>query len=194
MDEHYPIKFSFSQFILLMSVGVVLLVFSFFMGARFGIGMFQPDPLTVQNSNEVKSLQPGVGEQTPPNKLSSGAGESEQIITPDQEKIDESAQVNVAKGFNPALQNSHAIIRVKSSNDSNYALELDSMTDEVDAAQKIQELKQKGYQSYLALEKTGNVTIYKVRVGTFTDEKEADDFALRFNSKENTDAKVVKAE
>lgn len=199
MEEKYPIKFSFSQFILLMSVGVVMLIFTFFMGARFGGAMFASAPQTVKN--DLQALQPENSQlQENVNKLSS---DNETVAPADvvpnnaEGTTPGVAQIGVAppvaaRPFSP-LQLSKTMVRVKSSSDELFTLEIATLNDEVGAANLLNQWKQKGYPTYLAVEKDGDSQIYKVRLGNFTDATQAQGYADTVKAKENVDAKIVRA-
>ena len=200
MEEKYPIHFSFSQFILLMSVGVVLLIFVFLMGAKFGAGIFSNSQEMVAHS-ELEGLKPDQP-VTPKNKLSSNEGNAElgqssgfgMEVNPANEAVTDHANIAVAKQVQSPLQKTNTMVRIKSSTDSIFSLEIDSISNETQAAAELEQWKRKGYPTYLALEQISGQQFYKIRVGSFGDRQDAEGYANRLREKEGVEVKIVQAE
>jgi len=181
MEEKYPIKFSLGQFILLLSVEVVVLALVFLLGARFGGTIFP-----VYHSEQVaanrpyQSLEPKAktsGEAPPkaPGKLTdvqegaeapqaaAGDGENtgeantnedEAAAAPDPDGADappKSEKIQVNKSLLNNPADKNTMVRFKSSGNSKFAVEVGKYFDELIASKQINQLKAKGIDAYLVI-------------------------------------------
>ena len=215
MEEKYPIKFSLSQFILLLAVEILVMGLIFLLGARFGRSIF-PD-----NSPSYAMQQPGFQELAPPapmrqpkppasDKLVDSEGEEgeeadgakDQIPTyevgadgstrPAQEENEENLAVNKSLVVTNADKNT--AVRFKSSGNTKFAVHVAEFYDELLASREITKLKAKGYEAYLVIDQRGSTPSFDVRVGSFGDRKLAEDFAAKMSNDQNLELRVVQAD
>lgn len=221
MEEKYPIKFSLSQFILLLGVEVVVLSLVFLLGARFGKTIFpEPaQPLAAQQrafqdlappAPKAAKAQPQHDKLVDTEEGAEGAvpGEGEDVNqdiptyhvgadgstrpAPRQEPVQENLAVN--KSLIATNVDKNTMVRFKSSGNSKFSIQVAQFFDELLASREITKLKSKGYEAYLVIDQRGATPSFDVRVGSFGDRKLAEDFAAKMSNQENVELRVVQAE
>lgn len=220
MEEKYPIKFSLSQFILLLGVEVVVLSLVFLLGARFGKTIF-PEPTLPMAAHQraFQDLAPPVPkaakappqhdklvdtEETAEGQAAEGEEANSDIPTyqvgadgsmrpaPQQEPVQENLAVN--KSLIATNVDKNTMVRFKSSGNSKFSIQVAQFFDELLASREITKLKAKGYEAFLVIDQRGATPSFDVRVGSFGDRKIAEDFASKMSNQENVELRVVQAE
>ncbi|HCU25256.1 MAG TPA: hypothetical protein DF383_09575 [Deltaproteobacteria bacterium] len=219
MEEKYPIKFSLSQFILLLGVEIVVLALVFLLGARFGKTIF-PEPAA-----SLASLPPGYRDLVPAearaprlpsqDKLvnsETDAGEEEDNEMEDPTGADiptyqvgADGSVRPAQPATPPLPRNVEVnksilttnidkttmVRFKSSGNAKFAVKVAEFFDEALASREVTRLKQRGYEAYLVIDEMRGSPEFEVRVGSFGDRKLAEDFAAKMSNAQNLELRVV---
>ncbi|MFO1462546.1 MAG: SPOR domain-containing protein [bacterium] len=221
MEEKYPIKFSLSQFILLLGVEVVVLSLVFLLGARFGKTIFPESNLPVAvNPRGFQDLAPPAPRvKAPPqhDKLvdseGSQEGEAAQAEGEDPNQDIPTYQVGADGSLRPAPQaepaqeniavnksliatnvDKNTAVRFKSSGNSKFSIQVGEFFDELLASREITKLKAKGYEAFLVIDQRGSTPSFDVRVGSFGDRKLAEDFAAKMSNEQNVELRVVQAD
>lgn len=223
MEEKYPIKFSLSQFILLLGVEVVVLSLVFLLGARFGKTIF-PEPVQpmAANSRGFQELAPpapraakappqqdklvNTEEETAAGEANTGEGEDAYADIPTYE-VGADGSTRPAAPQAPAPENiavnksliatnvdKNTMVRFKSSGNTKFSIQVAQFFDELLASREITKLKGKGYEAYLVIDQRSSTPSFDVRVGSFGDRKLAEDFAAKMSNQENVELRVVQAE
>ena len=218
MEEKYPIKFSLSQFILLLAVEILVMGLIFLLGARFGRSIF-PDGsqgYAMQHPPVYQDLAPPpvpMHQARPPasDKLvdSEGAAEAENAeeandsIPTYQVGADGSTrpaedpraeQIAVNKSIVTTNADKNTAVRFKSSGNTKFAVQVAEFYDELLASREITKLKTKGYEAYLVIDQHSQTPSFDVRVGSFGDRKTAEDFATKMSNEQNLELRVVQAD
>jgi len=222
MEEKYPIKFSLSQFILLLGVEIVVLSLVFLLGARFGKTIF-PEGMApvVANQRAIQDLapQPPRMVKAPPqqdklvNTEDAQEGEAAQAEgdegtqdiptyqvgadgslrpAPQQEPVQENLAVN--KSLIATNIDKNTMVRFKSSGNSKFSIQVAEFFDELLASREITKLKTKGYEAYLVIDQSGSTPSFDVRVGSFGDRHMAEQFATKMSNEQNVELRVVQAD
>jgi hypothetical protein len=216
MEEKYPIKFSLSQFILLLAVEILVMGLVFMLGARFGKSIF-PD-----NAPAYAMQQPVYQDLTPPTPMrqprppasdklvdsegaepAEAAEEGNDAIPTYQVGADGSmrpaedpndSQIAVNKSIVTTNSDKNTAVRFKSSGNTKFAVHVAEFYDELLASREITKLKAKGYEAYLVIDQRGSTPSFDVRVGSFGDRKMAEDFATKMSNEQNLELRVVQAD
>lgn len=107
-----------------------------------------------------------------------------------EEEEEDELTVNKSLMTHPAEKNT--MVRFKSSGHSKFAIEVGEYFDELIASNKISQLKNKGYEAYLVINKPNSSSpTYAVRVGVFSDRQMADDFATQLSNRQGLELRVV---
>ncbi len=211
MEEKYPIRFSLSQFIVLLGVEVVVLALVFLLGARFG-GSLLPgqQEKTFAMAPAYQALTP---EAKAPSKLVDTADGNEAEAPPDAEVADVPVYQIGPNGENQGQENEAApaeeklavnkslfagtadkntMVRFKSSGNTKFAVETGQFFDEVLASHEINKLKQKGLEAYIVIiEGRGGTPTFGVRMGSFGDRNLAEQFAVKISNEQGLELRVV---
>ena len=217
MEEKYPIKFSLSQFILLLAVEILVMGLVFLLGARFGKSIFpEQAPAYAMQQPVYQDLAPPpvvMHQPKPPasDKLvdSEGADPAEaaeegaDTIPTYQVGADGStrpaedpndSQIAVNKSIVTTNADKNTAVRFKSSGNTKFAVHVAEFYDELLASREITKLKGKGYEAYLVIDSRGATPSFDVRVGSFGDRKMAEDFATKMSNEQNLELRVVQAD
>lgn len=216
MEEKYPIKFSLSQFILLLAVEILVMGLIFMLGARFGKSIFPDNAPTYAMQRPVyQDLAPPVAmhQPRPPasDKLVDSEGadpaeaaeEGQDAIPTYQVGADGSmrpaedpndSQIAVNKSLVTTNADKNTAVRFKSSGNTKFAVHVAEFYDELLASREITKLKGKGYEAYLVIDQRGSTPSFDVRVGSFGDRKMAEDFATKMSNEQNLELRVVQAD
>lgn len=220
MEEKYPIKFSLSQFILLLGVEVIVLALVFLLGARFGgtiftgfistptaSGPYQSlDPkspaannskvMKSQDSKLVDSLDPA---EEPAEEEANGEAKEQQNVAA-QEEAGEAEDVGnknlqINKSLIHSVADKNTMVRFKSSGNTKFTIEVNHYFDEVMASQEITKLKQKGYEAFLVIDQQrSGVPQYSVRVGSFGDRRMAEQLSVKMSNEQGLELRVVQVD
>ncbi len=193
-EEKFPIRFSLSQFVLLLGVEIILIALVFLIGARFGNFIF-PERYAEKSSNAVADLAP-----SNPTKLSDRLADEEnpsenpeEVVAeeePAEEEGEEKIQVN--KSLAHLAQDKNMMVRFKSSGNSKFAIEIGEYFDEALAARQITKLKEKGYEAYLVMDRDASGSnSFAVRVGSFGEHQLAERFAAKMSNEMGVELRVV---
>lgn len=165
-DLNKNLQFSFTQLLLFLVVQVTFLGGAFYLGTKFASsGSLSADKKTAQKDMDLNSLLP------------------QQNATPESTPL-----VNT-------FEKSNTVVRIKSSANSEYTLQIASFPEESSAIQVVNEWKQKGYVAYLSVQDIPDRgKWYRVNVGNFGDEESAMEFAAKIKEKENVSPQVVLTE
>ncbi|HKX11737.1 MAG TPA: SPOR domain-containing protein [bacterium] len=215
MEEKYPIKFSLSQFILLLAVEILVMGLVFMLGARFGKSIF-PDntPAYAMQRPVYQDLVPPtpMRQPKPPasDKLVDSEGAEEAAaeegndaiptyqvgadgsLRPAEDPAD--SQIAVNKSLVTTNADKNTAVRFKSSGNTKFAVHVAEFYDELLASREITKLKGKGYEAYLVIDQRGSTPSFDVRVGSFGDRKMAEDFATKMSNEQNLELRVVQAD
>jgi len=224
MEEKYPIKFSLSQFILLLGVEIIVLSLVFLLGARFGKTIFPESlPAVAANPPALQDLAPPAAPRvkTPPphDKLVDSDGTQEAAAAPAAEGDDANQdiptyQVGADGSMRPAPQaeapaqeniavnksiiatnvDKNTAVRFKSSGNTKFSIQVAQFFDELLASREITKLKNRGYEAFLVINQQGDSASFDVRVGSFGDRRQAEDFAAKMSNDEKVELRVVQAD
>jgi cell division septation protein DedD len=206
MEEKYPIKFSLSQFILLLGVEVIVLALVFLLGARFG-GIIFPvpqqesqiahsvKPKASQENKLVDSLEPPPGEVKEEGEGENPSAEQEEAQGQKPAEASQEDKLQVNKNLFDNSIDKNTMVRFKSSGNTKFAIEVGTYFDDVLASQMITKLKQKGYEAYLVIEEGhDSKPNYSVRVGSFGERKLAEDLAIKMSNQQGMELRVVQVD
>ena len=217
MEEKYPIKFSLSQFILLLAVEILVMGLVFMLGARFGRSIFPDNAPTyaMQQPPVYQDLSPPLAarQAKPPasDKLVDSEGAEEAEVAEEGNDVIPTYQVGADGSTRPAEDPNDAhlavnkslvttnadkntAVRFKSSGNTKFAVHVAEFYDELLASREITKLKGKGYEAYLVIDQRGSTPSFDVRVGSFGDRKMAEDFATKMSNEQNLELRVVQAD
>ncbi|MBF0491625.1 MAG: SPOR domain-containing protein [Deltaproteobacteria bacterium] len=172
-NENKNLQFTFTQLLLFLLLQVAFLGGAFYLGTKFGNS--SPafgEKKAVQKDVELSNLLPQKNQ--------------ENAVVPES--------VPAAKKLN-TFEKSNTVVRIKSSANSEYTLQIASFPEESSAIQVVGEWKQKGYMAYLSVEDIHDRgKWYRVNIGNFGDEESATEFAKKIKEKENVSPQVVLTE
>ncbi|HKY62743.1 MAG TPA: SPOR domain-containing protein [bacterium] len=216
MEEKYPIKFSLSQFILLLAVEILVMGLVFLLGARFGKSIFPENaPSYAMQQPVYQDLAPPVAMRQPKPPASDKLVDSEGAETPEgaeegagaiptyevgadgstrPAEDPEDSQIAVNKSVVTTNADKNTAVRFKSSGNTKFAVHVAEFYDELLASREISKLKAKGYEAYLVIDQRGSTPSFDVRVGSFGDRKMAEDFATKMSNAQNLELRVVQAD
>ncbi len=215
MEEKYPIRFSLGQFIVLLGVEVLVLALVFLLGARFGGGIFEKYYAASGAADEYQALNPDAKKTKKSSKKSdeklmgSSSEEAEPAVpeetdeaqvadedtTAPEEPRDENVQAAPKQAFAGKAANKNTMVRFKSSDNSKFAIEVGSYSEEGQASREVAKLKQKGYEAYIVIEDfQASTPNFLVRVGSFGDRKTAEDFSAKMSNAQGLELRVVQVD
>jgi cell division septation protein DedD len=214
--DDYFCRFTFGQFVALILLELVTLFFVFYLGARFGpdlIGGRGPiaksKPLADSSSpiaageREVEYTYPRVLPDQPdrairvkPSGLSAKEFDEEQrrgqtsksypIVVPAPEAPAEELKINEPASVKPEPKKNATEETVL------FSIQVGAFRSSQEATTQMDKWRTKGYSTFMTVGDVPNKgTWYRVRIGRFTDLKEANGFLKRFKEKERIEALVV---
>lgn len=173
-SENKNLQFTFTQLLLFLLVQVAFLGGAFYLGTKFGSsGSVLSEKKPIQKDTELSNLLPQQNQ--------------ENTTTPES--------LPASKKNLNTFEKSNTVVRIKSSANSEYTLQIASFPEESSAIQVVNEWKQKGYMAYLSVEDIPDRgKWYRVNIGNFGDEESANEFAKKIKEKESVTPQVVLTE
>ncbi len=179
-EDRKKIQFSLIELVVLLVLQIALLSGAFYLGTKFSGSQRISTKGPIQDQ-EVAKLLPQAESISPEVK--------QELEGTKEEKVEGNVEKKTFTAFDKSTS---TVFRIKSSANSEYTLQIASYPDEIAAVQVIEEWKKKGYLAFLSVEDIPDKgKWYRVNIGNFGDEKSAEDFAKKFQEKENVEPRVV---
>jgi hypothetical protein len=191
-EEKFPIRFSLSQFVLLLGVEVVLLVLVFLLGARSGNFIF-PERYTPHTA--ISGLEPTVPPAKRSDRLADAENDEMEGTANDEEALPQEGEeenIQVNKSLDHLASDKNMMVRFKSSGYSKFSIEVGQYFDEALAARQITKLKEQGYEAFMVIDQVeGGDPQFAVRIGSFGEHQIAEKFAAKMSNETGLELRVV---
>lgn len=191
----YFCRFTFGQFITLAILELATLFFVFYLGARYGPEMIRDRTSSLSQKETQLPLEgPKTVGDIVDEKVAVKYSFPEVLTdnlpstpSPQEEAAPVQEEVLPEDSFK-----SKPIVRVKSSDIAKYTIQVGSYPSAAEASKAISYWQKKGYDSFMSIgEIPDRGTWYRVRIGGFGNQEDAQEFLEKFKSSENIPALVV---
>lgn len=216
-EDKFFCRFTFGQFFALLIFQAITLFFIFYLGARYGrdlLGM--NDSISVQSTAdpEVRQIADELIEKAKPQaqiqvqqpeqtrqpqelkeKLADVLRESRIADEPPKIRVEERPEVSAQTAIQEQGQDPTMVqgaVRIVSPEKSKFSIQIGSYQKMSEATDRVDDWKQRGYPAYMMIaDIPDRGRWYRVRIGSYATEAEAEEYKRQVKSKENVDAMVV---